>query len=72
MINAIIQATSHLLGLLEQKEKNKYFDKYLKLKEKHYKAVNQPDDKMDHAVIDNLERELKDLFVFVTKKLNDK
>lgn len=66
---AIITALSHLLGLLEEREKNKHVDRYLKLKKAHYEASNKPPELIDHAVIDNLSFELETLFKVVCEKL---
>lgn len=58
-MNAFIQVLGSALSIWDSKEKSKYVDRYMKLKKEWYAEENKPESQRDHAVIDNLEFELR-------------
>ena len=56
MISSILKLLGSALSIWEHKEKNKYFDRYVKLENKYYEEYQK--DKPDHSTLDNIEREL--------------
>lgn len=47
------------LSIWDHKEKNKYLDKYLALKEQYHQEFNKPDDSRSDSLLDNLEYQLR-------------
>ena len=59
MIEALIKSLEIGLGLWASKDKRKYLDKLIRLKEDFYEEFNKPDDERSDAVIDNIKLELR-------------
>lgn len=69
MIAGLMGIASELLGLIRDKDATKYAEKYLKLRKKYAKELNA--NPSDHAVLDNIERELSDLLTATTVYIKD-
>lgn len=59
MIPTIFALLEAGLSLWNTKEKQKYIDKYLRLKEEWFHEYNKPDHEIDDNVLSNIEWELK-------------
>lgn len=55
------------LNLVSEKEKNKYIERYLDLKSDLYDEVSKPIEQQDHGLIDDIQRDIKDLLESVFK-----
>jgi len=69
MIAGLLGLASEAIGLIQNKEATKYSDKFIKLQKKYYKELNATPN--DHAVLDNLEKEIADLVTATTSFLKD-
>lgn len=56
MISSVFKVLEAGLGLWKSKESRKYLDKVIKLKREWYEEYNK--ETSDHAILDNIEREL--------------
>lgn len=59
----IMQLLQTGLNLWDDKEKNKYVDKLMKLKQDYYVEINKPQAERDDAILDNIEFELRNLSI---------
>lgn len=59
MIESFIKLFTVGLQLWDDKEKNKYVDKLLSLKESYYAEYNKPIENRSDAVLDNIRFELR-------------
>lgn len=59
MFGLVLQVLGAGLTLWDDKEKNKYVDKLLSLKEQYYAEYNKPIDIRSDAILGNLEFELR-------------
>lgn len=59
MVEAIFRALEAGLSLWHTKEKRKYQDKLISLREDWYEEWNKTDSERSDAVLDNIERELR-------------
>lgn len=58
MFDALLTVLSAGLTLWSDKEKNKYIDEMISLKNQYYEEYNKPLTERDDSVLDNLEHEL--------------
>lgn len=61
MFSVIFSLFTAGLNLYAQKDKEKYVDKLLSLKNQYYAEFNKPEGQQDDAVMDNIEFELRTL-----------
>lgn len=61
MVGAIIEIVSLALQLWVSKDKRKYVDALTKIEDKYREEESKPYMERDHAVLDNLEFELRQL-----------
>jgi len=59
LINLVFEVLGAGLSLWNNKEKRKYIDKLIKLKKDYYEEYNK--ELCDHAILDNIEFELRTL-----------
>jgi hypothetical protein len=59
MVADVIKLLGTGLSLWEHKEKNKYVDKYMRLKQEHYEESNKPDHLRDDGRLDRIVWELQ-------------
>lgn len=59
MFELVFQVLAAGLGLWQSTEARKYQDRLIKLKKDWYDEFNRPYEDRDHAVLDNIERELR-------------
>jgi seryl-tRNA(Sec) selenium transferase len=61
MIPAILEIIAAALQIWEYKEKRKYIDQLLSLKQTWYEEINKPLGERDNALLDNTEWAIKNL-----------
>lgn len=61
LLEAFFLAMDGLLDFVSESRRLKMKKKLISLKEAYYREVNKPDDKIDHALIDAIERKLLNL-----------
>ena len=66
MFTILADLLGSALKLWETKEKQKYIDEYLSLREQYEKEYNRPDGDRSAAVLDNLEFKLRLIAIAVT------
>lgn len=59
LIATLLALAEKVVGLLLEKERDKYNAKLLQLKTDYYAERNKPEEKRDFSVIDNLEFEIQ-------------
>jgi hypothetical protein len=59
MMKVLLELVGSALSLWEHKDKNKYINEFIKLKQKYYEEYNKPPHLRSDAVLDNLEFDLR-------------
>ena len=59
MLEALFRALEAGLSIWNRENARKYLDKLIQLKKDWYEEYNKPDNERDHAVLDNIEFELR-------------
>jgi hypothetical protein len=67
IISSLFAITKHSLSIYKTKQARKYLDRVIYLEKVYYAEENKPEDKRNHAVMDNVTNELCLLTQTVTK-----
>ncbi len=67
VISSLFAITKHSLSIYKTKQSRKYLDRVIYLEKVYYAEENKPEDKRNHAVMDNVTNELCLLTQTITK-----
>ena len=58
LVKSLIGIAQHLLGIYDTKLSRKYLDRVIELEKLYYEETTKPEDKRNHALMDNIINEL--------------
>ena len=59
IIGSLFKITEHTLSIYQTKQARKYLDRVVYLKREYYEESNKPENKQNHARMDNITAELR-------------